>query len=187
MIREWFVVRVSIKRDMTMSKPHDRIVHRPELIHETVFIAPGAVVVGDVTLEEQASVWFTAVLRGDTDPIRVGRRSNIQDGAVLHADPGAPCTIGAGVTVGHRAIVHGATVGDNVVVGMGSIILNRAQIGENSIVAAGALVTEDTVVPPGSLVMGVPAKVRRALSAEEIEGNRWAAEHYVENAKRYRG
>src|SRR5687767_9162926 len=97
----------------------DEVCHRPELIHESVFIALGAVVVGDVTLEEDASVWFTAVLRGDTDPIRVGPRSNIQDGAVLHADPGSPCTIGAGVTVGHRAIVHGAIVGDNVVVGMG--------------------------------------------------------------------
>lgn len=163
----------------------DKIVHRPELVHESVFIAPGAVVVGDVTLEEEASVWFTAVLRGDTDAIRVGRGSNVQDGAVLHADPGSPCVIGAGVTVGHRAIVHGAKVGDNVVVGMGSIILNRAQIGANSIIAAGAIVTEDMIVPPGSLVMGVPAKVRRPLSEEEIARNRWAAEHYVANARRY--
>jgi carbonic anhydrase/acetyltransferase-like protein (isoleucine patch superfamily) len=161
--------------------------HRPELVHASAFIAPGAVVVGDVTLEEETSVWFCAVLRGDTDSIRVGRGSNIQDGAVLHADPGSPCTIGAGVTVGHRAIVHGAQVGDNVVVGMGSIILNRARIGENSIIAAGAVVTEDTVIPPGSLVMGVPAKVRRSLAVEEIAMNRWAAEHYVANAKRYRG
>jgi carbonic anhydrase/acetyltransferase-like protein (isoleucine patch superfamily) len=164
----------------------DRIQHQPELVHPSVFIAPGAVVVGNVTLEENASVWFCAVLRGDTDPICVGRDSNIQDGAVLHADPGCPCVIGAGVTVGHRAIVHGAQVGNNVVVGMGSIILNRAQIGENSIIAAGALVTEDTVIPPGSLVMGVPGKVRRALSEEEVAMNRWAAEHYVRNARRYK-
>jgi carbonic anhydrase/acetyltransferase-like protein (isoleucine patch superfamily) len=165
---------------------HDKVVHRGELVHASAYIAPGAVVVGDVTLEENASVWFCAVLRGDTEPIRVGRGSNIQDGAVLHADPGSPCVIGAGVTVGHRAIVHGAQVGDNVVVGMGSIILNRAQIGENSIIAAGAIVTEEMAVPPGSLVMGVPAKVRRPLTDEEIARNRWAAEHYVANAKRYR-
>ena len=159
--------------------------HRPDLVHASAYIAPGAVVVGDVTLEENASVWFGAVLRGDTAAIRVGRGSNIQDGAVLHADPGVPCTIGAGVTVGHRAIVHGAKVGDNVVVGMGSIVLNRAQVGENSIIAAGAVVTEDAVIPPGSLVMGMPAKVRRSLSEDEIARNRWAAEHYVANARRY--
>lgn len=164
-----------------------QIGHRAELVHSSAFIASGAVVVGDVTLEEDVSVWFCAVLRGDTDRIHVGRGSNIQDGAVLHADPGTPCTIGAGVTVGHRAIVHGATVGDNVVVGMGSIILNRAKIGENCIIAAGAVVTEDTVIPPGSLVMGVPGKVRRALSEEEIQRNRWSAEHYIQNARRYRG
>jgi carbonic anhydrase/acetyltransferase-like protein (isoleucine patch superfamily) len=174
-------------RSTRRSETVNMITHRPELIHESVFIAPGAVVVGDVTLEEDASVWFTAVLRGDTDAIHVGRGSNVQDGAVLHADPGSPCIIGAGVTVGHRAIVHGAQVGDNVVVGMGSIILNRAQIGGNSIIAAGAIVTEDMVVPPGSLVMGVPAKVRRPLTEAEIARNRWAAEHYVANAKRYRG
>jgi carbonic anhydrase/acetyltransferase-like protein (isoleucine patch superfamily) len=137
-------------------------------------------------LEQDASVWFTAVLRGDTAAIRIGRGSNVQDGAVLHADPGTPCLIGAGVTVGHRAIVHGATIGDNVVVGMGSIVLNRAQVGENSIIAAGAVVTEDAVIPPGSLVMGMPAKVRRPLADEEIARNRWAAEHYVANARRYR-
>jgi carbonic anhydrase/acetyltransferase-like protein (isoleucine patch superfamily) len=165
----------------------NEVQHRPELVHESVFIAPGAVVVGDVTLEEYASVWFCAVLRGDTDAIRVGRGSNIQDGAVLHADPGTSCILGAGVTVGHRAIVHGAQVGDNVIIGMGSIVLNRAKIGENSIIAAGAIVTEDMVVPPGSLVMGVPAKVRRPLSEDEIARNRWSAEHYIANAKRYRG
>jgi carbonic anhydrase/acetyltransferase-like protein (isoleucine patch superfamily) len=163
----------------------DRIIHRAELVHATAFIAPGAVVVGNVTLEQDASVWFNAVLRGDTDAIRIGRGSNVQDGAVLHADPGTPCIIGNGVTVGHRAIVHGAQVGDNVVVGMGSIILNRAMVGENSIIAAGAIVTEDMVIPPGSLVMGVPAKVRRPVTEEEIGRNRWAAEHYVANAKRY--
>ena len=137
--------------------------HRSELVHPAAFIAPGAVVVGDVTLEEDASVWFCAVLRGDTDAIRVGRGSNVQDGAVLHADPGTPCVIGAGVTVGHRAIVHGAQVGDNVVVGMGSIILNRAVIGENSIIAAGAIMLDLLIVKPrftwpglGIVLLGVP-------------------------------
>ena len=160
--------------------------HRPELAHPSSYIAPGAVVVGDVTLEQDASVWFCAVLRGDTAAIHIGRGSNVQDGAVLHADPGIPCTIGAGVTVGHRAIVHGAQIGDNVVVGMGSIVLNRSQVGENSIIAAGAVVTEGATIPPGSLVMGMPAKVKRPLTDDEIARNRWAAEHYVANAKRYR-
>src|SRR5580693_4230045 len=109
---------------------------RPEQIHPTVFLAPGSVVVGDVTIGEQSSVWFQAVIRGDTEAIRIGRRSNVQDGAVLHADPGFPCSLGDGVTVGHRAIVHGATVADNVTIGMGAIVLNGAKIGADSIVGA---------------------------------------------------
>ncbi len=161
------------------------ITHRSELVDPSAFVAPGAVVVGDVTIGPQSSIWFQAVLRGDCEAIRVGSRSNVQDGCVLHADPGFPCTIGDGVTIGHRAIVHGATVGNNVVVGMGSIVLNGAKIGRDSIVAAGAVVTEGADIPPGSLVMGVPGKVRRALTSEETEYNRHAAQHYVENAKRY--
>lgn len=161
----------------------DRTRFRAEQVHDSVFIAPGAVVVGDVTLEAEASVWFQAVLRGDTDRIVVGEQSNIQDGAVLHADFGFPCVIGAGVTIGHRAIIHGATVGDNTTIGMGATVLNDAVIGENSIVGAAALVTEGTIVPPGSLVLGVPGKVKRALTTEEIERNRLSAEHYVNNAK----
>jgi carbonic anhydrase/acetyltransferase-like protein (isoleucine patch superfamily) len=161
------------------------ITFRSELVDPTAFIAPGAVVRGDVSIGPHASIWFQAVIRGDTEPIRIGSRSNVQDGAVLHADPGFPCTIGDGVTIGHRAIVHGATVEENVVIGMGSIILNGARIGRDSIIAAGAVVTEGTEIPPGSLAMGVPAKVRRTLTPEEIEHNRMSAEHYVENAKRY--
>jgi carbonic anhydrase/acetyltransferase-like protein (isoleucine patch superfamily) len=164
----------------------DRTRFRSELVQTSVYIAPGATVVGDVTLAENASVWFGAVLRGDTDQILIGERSNIQDGAVLHADLGYPCTIGAGVTVGHRAIVHGATVGDNTTVGMGAIILNGAIIGENSIIGAAALVTEGSVIPPGSLVVGIPGKVKRPLTEEEIERNRRSAEHYVENARAFR-
>ena len=159
---------------------------RPELVHPTAFIAPGAVVVGDVTLEEESSVWFNAVIRGDMDAIRIGPRSNVQDGAVLHADEGVPCTLGADVTVGHLALVHGATVGDNVLIGMRSVVMNGAVIGEGSLIAAGALVTEGTIIPPGSLVVGMPGKVARQLKPEHIERIRHAAAHYVANARRYR-
>lgn len=159
---------------------------RPDQVHESAFIARGAILTGDVTLEEDASVWFNAVLRGDCAPIRVGRRTNIQDGCVLHADPGFDLTIGEGVTIGHGAVVHGATVGDNVVIGMKSVIQNGARIGDNTIIAVGAVVTEGSEIPPGSLVMGLPAKVKRPLAPEEIEHNRLAAEHYVHNAKEYR-
>ncbi len=162
------------------------VTFRPELVHPTAFIAAGAVVIGDVTLEAESSVWFNAVIRGDMEAIRIGPRTNVQDGAVLHADEGIPCTLGAGVTVGHLALVHGATIADNVLVGMRSVVMNGAVIGENSLIAAGALVTERTVVPPGSLVIGSPGKVARQLKPEHIERIRAAAEHYVANARRYR-
>lgn len=165
--------------------PESIATFRPELAHCSSYIAPGAVVVGDVAIGREASVWFNAVLRGDCAPIRVGERSNVQDGAVLHADPGFPCTLGAGVTVGHGAIVHGATVHDNVVVGMNAVVQNGAVVGADSIVAVGAVVTEGTQIPPGSLAMGVPAKVKRALQPHEIEMNRFSAQHYVENAKTF--
>lgn len=155
---------------------------RPELVDETVYIAPGAVVVGDITIAPRASVWYNAVLRGDCAPITIGAGSNVQDCAVLHADPGYPCSLGKGVTVGHGAIVHGATVGDNVVVGMKAVVQNGATVGENSIIAVGSVVTEGAQIPPGSLVMGVPAKLKRPLEPHEIEMNRYSAEHYVENA-----
>jgi carbonic anhydrase/acetyltransferase-like protein (isoleucine patch superfamily) len=158
---------------------------RPELTDCSAYIAPGAVVVGDVTIDRDASVWFNAVIRGDCAPIKIGDGTNVQDGAVLHADPGFPCTLGRGVTVGHGAVVHGATVEDNVVIGMRSVVQNGAVIGANSIVAVGAVVTEGTQVPPGSLVMGLPAKVKRGLEPHEIEMNRFSAQHYVENAKAF--
>ncbi len=158
---------------------------RKEQVHPSVWIAPGAHVMGDVTLAEQASVWFGAVLRGDTEPIRVGPGTNIQENCILHADPGFPCTVGAGCTLGHAAIVHGATVGDNVVIGMGSIVQNGASIGSDSIVAAGAVVTEGMEVPPGSLVMGVPARVRRPLTEQEILRNQLGAAHYVEASQQF--
>jgi len=155
---------------------------RSEQVAAGVYLAPGAKVVGDVTIGEESSVWFNAVLRGDCEAIRIGRRTNIQDGCMLHADPAFPCVVGDGVTVGHLAIIHGATVGDNVVIGMHAVIMNGANVGADSIVAVGAVVTEGTVIPPGSLAMGLPAKVKRNLTSEEIARNRASAQHYVENA-----
>jgi gamma-carbonic anhydrase len=158
---------------------------RPQQIDPSVFIAPGAVVIGDVTIGERSSVWFNAVIRGDVAAIRIGRRTNVQDGCVLHADLDVPCVLGDNVTLGHHAIVHGAEVGDNVLVGMNAVVMNHCKIGENSIIGVGAVLTEGLVVPPGSLVLGLPAKVRGSLSAEQIEQIRHAADHYVENARRY--
>lgn len=155
---------------------------RPEQIHPTVFLAQGAVIVGDVTLSEECSVWFHASLRGDVEPILIGARTNIQEGAIFHVDPGFPVRVGVGVTVGHGALIHGATVGDNVIVGMRSTILNGAIIGADSIVGANSLVTEGKEFPAGSLIIGSPARVARALTPEEIERNRLSADTYVKRA-----
>ena len=154
----------------------------PEKIAPDALIAPGAVVVGDVTLTAGSSVWFNASLRGDVERIVVGPGSNIQEGCILHADPGFPCEIGADVTVGHGAVVHGARVGDNCLIGIRSVLLNGAVVGENSIVGACALLTEGKVYPPNSLIIGVPAKVVRQLTAEEIAANRGSAARYVQRA-----
>ncbi|MET0190609.1 MAG: gamma carbonic anhydrase family protein [Pseudonocardia sediminis] len=151
------------------------------------WVAPGAVVAGDVTLAEQVSIWFTCVLRGDFDAIRIGARTNIQDGTVVHADPGFPCSIGEGVSVGHRAVLHGCTVENDVLVGMGAIVMNGATVGAGTIVAAGAVITQGMQVPPGSLVAGVPAKVRKELGEDERNaialnsaGYLWLADQYRE-------
>ena len=162
------------------------VARQPELIAATAFIAPGAVVVGDVTLEAEVSVWFNAVLRGDTTPLQVGAGSNIQDGAVMHADPGFPAIVGPGCTIGHNAIVHGARVGSNSLVGMGAILLNGVSVGADSIVGAGALLTQGKHFPPGSLILGSPARCVRALSAAEIEANRARARAYVAKAAAFR-
>ena len=159
---------------------------RPELVDQSVFIAPGAIVIGDVTLGSNASVWFNAVLRGDTSPIRVGDDSNVQDAAVLHADPGFPCQIGREVTIGHAAVVHGATVEDNVLIGIRAVVLNGAQIGNGSVIAAGALVTEGLQIPPNSVVMGVPGKVVAETNEAHREQIRYAAAHYVHSQAEYR-
>jgi carbonic anhydrase/acetyltransferase-like protein (isoleucine patch superfamily) len=149
------------------------------------WIAPDADVIGKVTLSAGVGIWFGAVLRGDNEPLVVGEDSNIQEHCMLHTDPGFPVTIGRGCTIGHRAIIHGCTIGDNVLVGMGAIVLNGARIGENSLVGAGALVPEGREIPPGSLVIGMPGKVARVLTAEEIARNRRSAANYVANWQRF--
>lgn len=152
--------------------------HRPAA-EPSSWVAPGATLAGQVVLHEDVGVFYGCVLRSEGGaPVTVGPGSNVQDGTVMHADPGFPLTIGRGVTVGHAAMLHGATIGDDVLVGMRATVLNGAVVGAGSLVAAGAVVLEGTQVPPGSLVAGVPAKVRRALTAEEIEGIRRSAATY---------
>jgi len=159
---------------------------REPSVDPAAWIAPTASVVGGVTLGAGASVWYGAVLRADDETVTVGRDTNIQDGAVLHADAGFPCTLGDRVSVGHGAIVHGATVGDGSLVGMGARVLNGASIGERCMVAAGALVPEGFTAPPGVLVIGAPAKVRRDLRDTELELLRDTATEYAANARRHR-
>ncbi|MBT3153953.1 gamma carbonic anhydrase family protein [Streptomyces sp. CHD11] len=159
---------------------------REPKVADGVFVAPTASVIGDVTLEAGASVWYGAVLRGDVERISVGTDSNVQDNCTLHADPGFPVTVGERVSIGHNAVVHGAAVGDDCLVGMGATVLNGAVIGAGSLVAAQALVPQGMVVPPGSLVAGVPAKVRRELSAEEREGLTLNGAMYAELATAHR-
>ncbi|MEM7029007.1 MAG: gamma carbonic anhydrase family protein [Chloroflexota bacterium] len=160
---------------------------RPEQIHASVFIAEGAIIVGDVTIGENCGVWFQASLRADTEPITIGAGSNIQEAAIFHADPGFPAIVGEGVTIGHRAIVHGAQIRNDTLIGMGAILLNGAVIEENCIVGAGALVTEGKKFPAGTLILGSPAKVVRDLKPEEFEQIKRAAEGYRLRAKAFRG
>ena len=150
------------------------------------WVAPTAVLVGDVVLESGASVWFGAIIRGDNERITIGQGSNVQENSVLHTDMGYPLTIGAGCTVGHRAMLHGCTIGDNSLIGMGATVLNGAVIGKNCLIGAGALITENKVIPDGSLVMGVPGKVVRELDEAAIQALTASAKHYAENATRFR-
>ncbi len=152
-------------------------------IHPTAFIAPGAAVLGDVTLGEQASVWYNAVVRADMEPIVIGERSNIQDGCVVHVDEGIPCSVGRRVVVGHRVILHGCVVEDDCLIGMGSIVLNRAKIGAGSLVAAGAVVPEGMVVPPRSVVMGVPGRIVRQVDDQMAQRMAEGWQHYVRLAE----
>ena len=149
------------------------------------FVAASATVIGKVTVGHGVGVWFGAVIRGDNERITIGRDTNVQEHAVLHTDMGFPLAIGAGCTIGHRAILHGCTIGDNVLIGMGAIVLNGAIIGADCVIAAGALVPERRAIPPGSLVIGMPGKVVRQLSSAEVAANRGSAAHYVANWRRY--
>lgn len=157
----------------------------PRFTAGACWVAPTASVIGDVTLGDGVGVWFGAVIRGDNEPIVIGNDTNIQEHTMIHTDPGFPAAIGRGCTIGHRAIVHGCTIGDNVLVGMGAIVLNGATIGNDCLIGAGALVPEGRAIPAGSLVLGLPAKVARPLTADEIGRNRASATHYVANWGRY--
>jgi carbonic anhydrase/acetyltransferase-like protein (isoleucine patch superfamily) len=156
------------------------------VIHPSVFIAPTASVLGDVTLEADSSVWYGAVLRGDMAPILIGAQSNLQDGSIVHVDEGMPCRVGRRVGVGHRVVLHGCIVEDECLIGMGSVVLNEARIGAGSVIAAGAVIPEGMQVPAGSLVMGVPGRIVRPVDAELIRriAETWA--HYVEQARAHR-
>jgi carbonic anhydrase/acetyltransferase-like protein (isoleucine patch superfamily) len=163
-----------------------RKLQQPPQINTSAFVAPNATAIGDVIVHEDASLWFGAVLRGDTDTISVGARTNIQDNAVIHADPGAPCTIGSDCVIGHTAIVHGATLSHHVLIGMHATVLNHAQIGEYSIIGANAMVPQGMIIPPYSLVLGTPAKVVKTLGPEvesQIQNN---VDEYVLRAKVYK-
>jgi len=157
----------------------------PEFEGAGHFVADSASIIGSVRLGDRASVWFNCVLRGDNDWLIIGARSNIQDGSVLHTDEGIELNIGKGVTVGHKVMLHGCTIGDNSLIGIGSTVLNGAKIGKNCLVGAHALVTENKEFPDGSLILGAPAKAVRQLNEEEIEHIRWSADIYMENATRF--
>ena len=151
--------------------------------HPTSWVAPSADLVGDVQLAEDTSVWFGAVIRGDNTTIPIGARSNVQEGAMLHSDPGSPLSVGEDCTIGHHAILHGSTIGDRVLIGMGATVLNRAVIADDCIVGANALVTEGKTFPPGSLIVGSPARAVKQLDAAALAGLKVSAAHYVENGR----
>lgn len=156
------------------------------LLADTAWVADNAQVIGDVVIGDGASVWFGTTVRGDTDTITIGAGSNVQDGSVLHADDGVPLVIGENVTVGHQVMLHGCTIGDESLIGIGAIVLNGAKIGKNCLVGAGSLVTEGKEFPDGSMIIGSPARVVKSLSPEQIEGLRQSARHYTANAERFR-
>jgi len=157
----------------------------PEISADS-WVAPNAIIIGKVKLEKNSSIWFNAVLRGDIEKIVIGENSNIQDGSVLHTDPGYPLTVGKGVTVGHMVMLHGCEISDDTLIGIGSTILNKAKIGKNCIIGANTLVTENKVIPDNSLVLGSPGKVIRKVTDDEIKVICENAKHYVENSKRYK-
>ena len=156
------------------------------IIHETAYVADAATVIGDVALAEHGSVWPQAVIRGDNEPIAIGAGSNVQDGAVLHTDPGFPLTIGAHVTIGHQAMLHGCTIGDGTLVGIQAVVMNGAVIGRQCLVGAGAVVTEGRTFPDRSLILGAPARVARPLSDDEVARMARNTTGYVERQRRYK-
>jgi carbonic anhydrase/acetyltransferase-like protein (isoleucine patch superfamily) len=158
--------------------------HTPS-VAATAWVAPNATLIGDAHLGDEASLWYNAVVRADADRITIGARTNIQDGCVLHADPGAPLSIGSGVSVGHNAVLHGCTIEDDVLIGMGAIVMNHATIGTGTIIAAGALVSEGVVIEPNSLVAGIPGKIRRNCSPDELDQIRRNADNYVNRMTHY--
>ncbi len=154
--------------------------------HESAWVAENAAVMGNVVMAENSSVWFSATVRGDNEPIHIGARSNVQDGSVCHSDPGSPLIIGEDVTIGHLAMIHGCTIGNGSLIGIGATVLNGAVIGENCLIGAHALVTEGKVIPDNSVVMGSPGKVVKTLSSEQAAKLKMGAQVYVVNAKRFR-
>ena len=152
-------------------------------VHSSVFVAPGAMIIGDVTIGQEASIWFNSVLRGDLEPIRIGCRTNVQDGSVIHTDKAFPCIVGDDITIGHGAILHGCTISNEALIGMGAILLTGSVIGERAIVAAGALIREGQEIPPGSLAVGVPAKVLREVTEAELDRARHGKNDYVLRGK----
>ena len=155
-------------------------------IHASAWVAENATLAGQITLQKDVSIWFNAVLRAEHAPITVGEGSNIQDGSVCHVDPGTPLTIGRSVTVGHKVMLHGCTIGDESLIGINAVILNGAKIGRNCLIGANSLIPEGKEIPDGSLVMGSPGKIVRTLSEAQIEGLKASAMHYVENGRRYK-
>ena len=153
---------------------------------DNFWIAPNASVIGEVNLERDASIWFNAILRADNEPITIGEGSNVQDGAIIHTDPGFACNIGKKVTVGHMAMLHGCAIGDGSLIGIGSVVLNGAKIGKNCIIGSKALVTEGMDVPDGSMVLGIPGKIKKTLTEEEQSVVPLGAEHYIDNYKKYK-
>ena len=153
---------------------------------DNFWIAPNASIIGEVNLERDASIWFNAILRADNEPITIGEGSNVQDGAIIHTDPGYACNIGKKVTVGHMAMLHGCSIGDGSLIGIGSVVLNGAKIGKNCIIGSKALVTEGMDVPDGSMVLGIPGKIKKTLTEEEQSVVPLGAEHYIDNYKKYK-
>jgi carbonic anhydrase/acetyltransferase-like protein (isoleucine patch superfamily) len=162
-----------------------RLEERRVVRHGETFVAPNATLIGSVVVHEHASIWFNVVARGDNDPIVIGPETNVQDGSILHTDAGVPLTLGRGVTVGHKVMLHGCTVEDYALIGINAVVLNNARIGRYCIIGANSLIPEGKVIPEGSLVMGTPGKVVRMLSEQERQKLELSAAHYVQNARRY--